>query len=51
MLLEENGVVFGNKPLDALFSLYPDYFELLPAIGPATKVRLLKKPENLEFAC
>ena len=51
MLLEENGVVFGNKPLDALFSLYPDYFELLPATGPATKVRLLKKPEDLEFAC
>ena len=51
ILLEENGVVLGDKPLDALFRLYPDYFELLPAIGPATKVRLLKKPENLEFAC
>ncbi|MEC5212768.1 hypothetical protein RCH06_001309 [Polaromonas sp. CG_9.5] len=51
MLLEENGVVLGDKPLDALFSLYPDYFELLPAIGPATKVRLLKKPQDLEFVC
>lgn len=51
ILLEENGVFLGNKPLDALFSLYPDYFELLPATGPATKVRLLKKPEGLELAC
>jgi hypothetical protein len=46
ILLEENGVALGDKPLDELFSLYPDYFELLPAAGPATKVRLLKKPEN-----
>lgn len=51
MLLEENGVIVGDKPLDALFSLYPDCFELLPVTGPATKVRLLKKPEGLEFAC
>ena len=46
ILLEENGVALGDKPLGELFSLYPDYFELLPATGPATKVRLLKKPEN-----
>ena len=51
MLLEENGVIVGDKPLGALFSLYPDCFELLPVTGPATKVRLLKKPEGLEFAC
>lgn len=51
ILLEENGVVLGDKPLDALFSLYPDYFELLPATGPVTKIRLLKKPQDLEFAC
>ena len=51
ILLEENGVILGDKPLDALFSLYPDYFELLPATGPVTKVRLLKKPQDLEFAC
>ena len=45
-LLDESGVDRGDKPLDALFSLYPDYFELLPATGPVTQVRLLKKPED-----
>ena len=45
-LLDESGVDRGGKPLDALFSLYPDYFELLPAAGPVTQVRLLKKPED-----
>ena len=45
-LLDESGVDRGDKPLDALFSLYPDYFELLPAVGPVTQVRLLKKPED-----
>lgn len=45
-LLEESGVDRGGKPLDELFSLYPDYFELLPAAGSVTQVRLLKKPED-----
>ncbi len=45
-LLEEGGVSTGSKPLDALFAIYPGYFEMLPAHGPAEQVRLLRKPDE-----
>jgi hypothetical protein len=45
-LLNESGVSIGSKPLDELFAACPDYFEVLPADGPAEQVRLLKKPED-----
>ena len=50
-LLQESGVQSGRKPLDELFGAYPDCFKLLPATGPAMKVRLLKKPEGFAPAC
>jgi hypothetical protein len=50
-LLQEGGVQIGSKPLHELFGAYPDYFKLLPATGPALKVRLLKKPEGFALAC
>lgn len=50
-LLQEGGVQVGGKPLDELFGAYPEYFKLLPATGPALKVRLLKKPEGFALAC
>lgn len=50
-LLQEGGVQTGSKPLHELFGAYPDYFKLLPATGPAMKVRLLKKPEGFALAC
>ncbi|MDB5931747.1 MAG: hypothetical protein JWR60_3454 [Polaromonas sp.] len=50
-LLQEGGVQVGGKPLDVLFGMYPDYFKLLPATGPAMKVRLLRKPQGFAPAC
>lgn len=45
-LLEEGGVSTGGKRLDELFAIYPGYFEMLPADGPAEQVRLLRKPAD-----
>ena len=47
ILLHENGIELGSKPLDELFGAYPDFFKLQPDTGPALKVRLLKKSQGL----
>ena len=51
ILLQESGIQTGGKPLPELFASWPDYFKLLPIGDQPQKVRLLKKPEDLEFAC
>ena len=51
ILLQESGIQTGGKPLPELFAIWPDHFKLLPLGDLPQKVRLLKKPEGLEFAC
>ena len=51
ILLQENGIQTGGKPLDELFGAYPDCFKLLPIGDMPQKVRLIKKPEGLAPAC
>ena len=51
ILLQESGIQTGGKPLPELFARWPDHFKLLPIGDQPQKVRLLKKPENLEYAC
>jgi len=51
ILLQESGIQTGGKRLPELFAIWPDHFKLLPLGDLPQKVRLLKKPEGLEFAC
>lgn len=51
ILLQESGIQTGGKPLPELFASWPEHFKLLPVGDQPQKVRLLKKPEALEFAC
>ena len=51
ILLQENGIQTGSKPLPELFAIWPDCFKLLPIGDMPQKVRLLKKPEGFAPAC
>ena len=50
ILLQESGIQTCGKPLPELFASWPEHFKLLPVGDQPQKVRLLKKPEGLEFA-
>ncbi len=51
ILLQESGIQTCGKPLPELFASWPEHFKLLPVGDQPQKVRLLKKPQDLEFAC
>lgn len=42
--LRKQDIKRGSKPLHELFAKHPQYFELLPAQGPRSQVRLLRRP-------